>query len=134
MKSVPIALRAPEKPNEGGKKTILLSPLKGKNLIPLDRNLITQPLSDPYIKFFFKNQMSMTEVQERTLNPVFETGRLNLGELDPNDTNVIEIQYWDYDIVLSDDCGGVARFSVAGLLAATEGRSGPVSTLVVSFH
>ena len=100
--------------------------------MPLDRHTFARPLSDPYIKFFFKDKMDMTEVQERTLNPVFETGRMNLGKLDPNDTHVIEIQYWDYDIVLSDELGGVARFSVAGLLAATKGRSGPLFAPVTS--
>ena len=73
----------------------------------------------------------MTEVQEKTLNPTFETGRMELGILDTNDTHVIEIQYWDYDRVTNDDFGGAARISVAGLLAATNGHSGLVLSSVV---
>ena len=74
----------------------------------------------------------LTEVQEKTLEPVFETGRMDLGMLDPNEAHVIEIQYWDHDRLTFDDFGGAARVSVAGLLAATKGHSGFVLTSVTS--
>ena len=133
MTTVPIDLPIPETPNNGDAKTMYISALAGRELTPLDRHGLARPTSDPYIKIFFKEDVGMTEVQEKTLNPTFETGRLDLGLLDPNDTQVIEIQYWDYDRVTNDDFGGAARISIAGLLAATKGHSGVVFTSVTSF-
>ena len=132
-KTVPIDLLVPETPNDGVPKNVLMSALAGKDLIPLDRHGPARPTSDPYIKLFFKEEVVITEVQEKTVEPLFETGRMDLGLLDPNDTQVIEIQYWDYDRVTNDDFGGAARISIAGLLAATKGHSGLVFTSVTSF-
>ena len=114
-------------------KTVVISILSGRNLSPIDFHIFHRNSLDPYVKVFFRDNTCRTETRKRDVNPTFESGRMNLGQLDPNNTHVIEIQVWDHDLLTRDDFAGAAKISIAGLLAKTHGHSGHVLPPVTSF-
>ena len=92
--------------------------VKGKNLVAKDISFFGHgPTSDPYYTVNFKGQGTESEVQSKTLNPVWNRQWIELGNVKDGETDLLEISIFDRDRFSRDDFMGVVRVSVGELHA-----------------
>ena len=98
------------------RRRLIIQPTEGKNLTPMDFTLFKKR-SDPYLKIFVDDRVVVSEIAYATLNPKFICQPIDLGEVSPSSTKVIEVQCWDYDKFTKHDIMGVHKFCLGGFVA-----------------
>lgn len=107
------------------RRSAVLQPVAGKDLTAMDLSLLSRR-SDPYLKIFVDDYVTISAVSFATLNPTFTCDPIELGELSENSMKIVEIQCWDHDKISRDDNMGVIKFCLGGLMSNVKTGLNPV--------
>lgn len=107
------------------RRHVVIQPIAGKDLTPMDLSLLSRR-SDPYLKIFIDDWVTISAVCFGTLNPTFMCDSIDLGVVSENSMKIMEIQCWDHDKISKDDNMGVIKFCLGGLMSNVKVGLNPV--------
>jgi len=107
------------------RRHVVLQPVAGKDLTAMDMSLLSRR-SDPYLKIFVDDTVTISAVSFATLNPTFACDQIDLGVLSENSMKIVEIQCWDHDKITKDDNMGIIKFCLGGMMSNVKAGLNPV--------
>ena len=97
--------------------------IEGKDLAAKDIGYFGRtPTSDPYYIVNFKGQRTKSDIQNKTLSPVWSRKLIELGGVKEGDLDIVEISLFDHDLMTRDDFMGVVKVTAGELHALDVGE------------